>query len=107
MPPGSVKSERRGCRTNPMYKGSCRIYHTAGNASELGSHEESPRKFILAFPTLNVRMRIPDHLPGIQKENVPKMARPTAREANPLYPVPVLMNAKKPEVFYEKAADWS
>ena len=35
------------------------------------------------------------------------MARHAAKEANPLYPVPVLMDAGELEQFYYKVADWS
>ena len=52
-------------------------------------------------------MNIPTTLPGIKKEDIPTMAKHAAKEANPLYPVPVLMNAKELETFYEKVADWS
>ena len=41
---------------------------------------------------------------AFQKEDIPTMAKHAAREANPLYPVPVLMNAKELETFYEKVA---
>jgi hypothetical protein len=33
------------------------------------------------------------------------MARHAAKEANPLYPVPVLMDAKELELFYYQVAD--
>lgn len=59
----------------------------------------------LAIRELNHRMNIPDTLPGIIKEDIPKMAKHAAKEANPLYPVPVLMNAKELEKFYYKIAD--
>ncbi len=52
-------------------------------------------------------MNIPEALSGIIKENIPLMAKHAAREANPLYPVPKLMNATELERFYYKVADWS
>lgn len=79
----------------------------AGVASDTDSHKEGAQKFIAAIRELNKKMNIPECLPGIQKEDIPKMAKHAAKEANPLYPVPVLMNAKKLEQFYEKVADWS
>lgn len=39
-------------------------------------------------------------LPGIKTEDIPKLARHADAEGNPLYPVPVLMNAKELEHFY-------
>ena len=44
---------------------------------------------------------------GIRKEDIPGMARHAAKEANPLYPVPRLMDPEELERFYEKVADWS
>ena len=35
------------------------------------------------------------------------MAKHSDKEANPLYPVPKLMNAKELERLYRKVADWS
>ena len=52
-------------------------------------------------------MGIPERLQGIQKADIPAMARHADREANPLDPVPVLMNAKELEQFYYQVADWS
>ncbi|MBQ7431922.1 MAG: iron-containing alcohol dehydrogenase [Lachnospiraceae bacterium] len=70
------------------------------------SHEEGAKKFIEAIRELNRNMNIPETLSGIQKEDIPRMAKHAAKEANPLYPVPVLMNAKELERFYELVADW-
>ena len=52
-------------------------------------------------------MNIPKTLKGIQKKDIPGMAKHAVKEANPLYPVPKLMNAKELEQFYYKIADWS
>lgn len=58
---------------------------------------------IAAIRELNRSMNIPDKIPGIQKEEIPIMAKHAEREANPLYPVPKLMSAKELESFYYKA----
>ena len=63
--------------------------------------------FIAAIRNLNQRLNIPEKLPEIQREDVPAMAAHAAREANPLYPVPRLMDVEELELFYFKAADWS
>ena len=52
-------------------------------------------------------MNIPTTLLGIKREDISLMAKHADKEANPLYPVPVLMNAKELEKFYYKVADWS
>ena len=45
-------------------------------------------------------MNIPSTLEGIKVEDIPVMADHADKEGNPLYPVPVLMNAKELEQFY-------
>ena len=52
-------------------------------------------------------MGIPETLSGIKKEDIPGMAKHAAKEANPLYPVPKLMNTRQLEQFYYMVADWS
>jgi len=71
------------------------------------SRERGAKDFIRAVRALNRRMNIPETLSGIRKEDIPTMVRHADREANPLYPVPVLMDRKELEIFYYKAADWS
>lgn len=49
---------------------------------------------------MNAAMNIPDKLPGIRPADIPKLASYADKEANPLYPVPKLMDAKALEQFY-------
>ena len=72
----------------------------AGVASENDSHEQGANKFIMAIENLNQKMNIPTKFEGILEEDIPVMARYASKEANPLYPVPKLMNAKELEKFY-------
>lgn len=83
-----------------------RLGVAAGVADTKDTHKEGAEKFICAIRELNHRMNIPDTLSGMIVEDIPKMAKHAAKEANPLYPVPMLMNAKELEKFYYKAADW-
>ncbi|MBQ8165385.1 MAG: iron-containing alcohol dehydrogenase [Clostridia bacterium] len=78
----------------------------AGAACINDSHEEGAKKFIKAIHELNRSLNIPGTIKGIKKEDIPQMAKHAANEANPLYPVPKLMNAKELEKFYYKVADW-
>lgn len=78
----------------------------AGVAAKEDSHEVGAKKFIEAIKELNQKLGIPSALSSIEKKDIPKMAKHAAKEANPLYPVPVLMNAKELEKFYYKVADW-
>lgn len=79
----------------------------AGVCTEADSHENGAKKFIAAIRTLNRNMQIPEKLAGGKQEDIPEMAAHAAKEANPLYPVPVLMSKKQLEQFYLQVADWS
>lgn len=79
----------------------------AGVASENDTHASGAEKFISAIEAMNRRMRIPSTLSGIREEDIPAMARNAAHEANPLYPVPVEMDAKELEIFYRQVSDGS
>lgn len=79
----------------------------AGIANTNDTHEEGAKKFIRAIQKLNKDLNISEKIKGIKKEDIPKMAKHASKEANPLYPVPVLMNSKELEKFYYKVADWS
>lgn len=72
----------------------------AGVATKNDTHEQGANKFIDAIEKLNQRMKIPAHFEGIQEKDIPLMAKHAAKEANPLYPVPKLMDAKELEKFY-------
>ena len=53
-----------------------------------------------AIKDMKKRFDIGDTIPEIREEDIPKLAHYADKEANPLYPVPVLMNAKELETFY-------
>lgn len=71
-----------------------------GVASEANSAQAAAEKFIAEIYRLNEAMNIPKTLKGIKVEDVPELARRADKEANPLYPVPILWNAKELEHFY-------
>ena len=79
----------------------------AGVCSEQDDISTGAEKFIQAIWDLNEAMSIPKKLPVIQKEDIPALAQHAEKEANPLYPVPVLMTRKELEAFYYDIADWS
>lgn len=80
-------------------------------ATHAANKEDSPamaaNKFINTIEQMNARMGIPHKLAGIDPLDIPQMAAHAAREANPLYPVPVLMDKSRLAAFYHAAADWS
>ena len=77
----------------------------AGVAKKSDTHKEGAEKFIEAIKELNAKMNIPGKFKGIRKEDIATMAKHAAKEANPLYPVPKLMNAKELESLYYEVAD--
>ena len=82
-----------------------RLGIAAGVADEKDTDAEGARKFIAAVRELNRRMNIPEKLRGIREEDIPTMAHHADREANPLYPVPVTMDAKQLEKYYRMVAE--
>lgn len=70
---------------------------TAGTGSETTLAAE---KFINAIKEMKKRYGIGDCVPEIREKDIPKLARYADKEANPLYPVPVLMDADELEIFY-------
>lgn len=77
----------------------------SGVATDADSVEAGAKKFIEKIKTLNHNMQIPEVLAGIKEEDIKTMAKHADKEGNPLYPVPVLLNAKELEHFYYKVAD--
>ena len=76
------------------------LAQAAGLCDGNTSDEVGAKLFIDAIEKLNASMDIPTKLKGIKKEDIPTLARHAASEGNPLYPVPVLMNASQLEQFY-------
>lgn len=76
----------------------------AGVSDAQDTDADGAAKFIRAIRDMNRRMDIPETLGGIRTEDIPRMARFAAKEANPLYPVPVLWNARELERFYHEVS---
>lgn len=74
----------------------------AGIADRETPAKQAAADFIQAVKDMKKRFGIGDKIKEIRREDIPKLARYADREANPLYPVPVLMDAKELELFYNK-----
>jgi alcohol dehydrogenase class IV len=72
----------------------------AGVADADTPEHEAAEAFIDAIKDMKKRLGIGDTIPEIREEDIQKLARYADKEANPLYPVPVLMDAKELEQFY-------
>ena len=60
----------------------------------------APSLLIGEIRRMNRSMGIPEKLPGIRPTDIPKLAAYANKEANPPYPVPVLMNRQELQKFY-------
>lgn len=71
-----------------------------GIAQKEESKQVCTEKFINRIKELNKIMNVPEKFDVIEDKDIPQMAKYADREGNPLYPVPVLMNAKQLEKIY-------
>ena len=83
-----------------IYKKLAALAIAAGVASKETPEEEAALNFIQAVKDMKARFGIGDTIPEIQEEDIPKLSHYADKEANPLYPVPVLMDAQELEKFY-------
>ena len=58
-----------------------------------GTDSEKAVAFIEAVKKLNKNMNIPDGFDCIKEEDIPTIVKRALKEANPLYPVPKIMDA--------------
>ena len=63
-------------------------------------HYKGARIFIYAIQAMKKRYGISNTIEEIREEDIPRLSHYADKEANPLYPVPVLMNAQELEKFY-------
>lgn len=83
-----------------VYKKLKQLAVAAGLADKNDSAELAAKNFIRQIEELNARLDIPETLKGIKAEDIPELAKRADKEANPIYPVPVLWNARELEQFY-------
>ncbi len=79
-----------------------RLAETMGKEPQDMTREDLARSFILEIKELKKKFGIGDIIPELEKEDIPKLSRYADKEANPLYPVPVMWNAKELQMFYEQ-----
>ena len=76
-----------------------KLSRKSGVSDVMASDEQAAGQFIAFIEELNEKMNIPGKL-HVVEEDIPELARHADKEANPLYPVPVLMNAKQLRAVY-------
>lgn len=69
---------------------------------EGGSEAEKAGKFIAAIREYNAYMSIPEKIKGIKEEDFETIAKRALREANPLYPVPVIWGREEIKAILSK-----
>lgn len=80
-----------------------KLYHLAieaGVATKDTPYDIAADNFIQAIKDMKKRFDIGDTVKEIKEEDIPKLSHYADKEANPLYPVPVLMDASELEQFY-------
>lgn len=83
-----------------IHKKLCRLAVEAGLAEKDTPAEKGAELFIQTIKDMKCRYGIGDTIEAIKEEDIPKLAHYADKEANPLYPVPVLMDAEELEKFY-------
>lgn len=84
------------------YKKLSELAEVAQIAEKDASDEENAKRFIAAVRELNRSMNIPEKIGGIRKKDIPVLAAWASREANPLYPVPVIFGRRDFRNLFEK-----
>ena len=84
------------------HKALARLARKAGIAEETSADEPAARAFIAWVWEMNRAMEIPSCIPEIRTADIPALAAYAAKESNPLYPVPKLMDAQELETMYYK-----
>lgn len=81
------------------------LARAAAVATERDGDERAARAFVRAVTEMKHRFAIGDTFPELRREDIPELARTAAAEANPLYPVPLLLSAEQLEEVYEQLLD--
>ena len=79
-----------------------KLSRLCGVSAQSDGDAQATKAFIAWIRGMNEAMRIPASIPEIREADIPQMARHAARESNPLYPVPRLMNARELEPMYRR-----
>lgn len=72
----------------------------AGLCSSDVDEEYAAKMFIDSIRVMNKKMNIPNKITSLRKEDIEQLSAYANAEANPIYPVPVLMDRKELERFY-------
>lgn len=83
-----------------IYKKLWQLGVYAGLFNQSVSYEDGAKTFIKKIEELNSQMNIGTKIEQIVEEDIASLAKTAEHEANPLYPVPMLLTAKQLEELY-------
>lgn len=85
-----------------IYKKIGKLSKLTGIALESDNNAEATEKFITFIEQLNNKFSIPDYIEQLREEDISSLSKLANAEANPLYPVPQLLDEKELEEVYKK-----
>ncbi|MBD7908433.1 iron-containing alcohol dehydrogenase [Sporosarcina gallistercoris] len=83
-----------------VHKPLAELADLTGITDSTDSDEVKCKKFIEAIREMNEKMDIPETISSIKISDIPLMVERAYKEANPLYPVPRILNKKELETLY-------
>ena len=84
------------------HKPLAKLARLSGLAESGDSDKAAAQRFIDWVWDMNRRMDIPTRIAQLRREDIPALAAHAAKESNPLYPVPKLMDRRELERMYTK-----
>ena len=89
----------------PAYKKLAQLAVCAGLGKSGENEEALAKRFISEIYKMNEKLGIPKRIDGINEKDISELAAHADKEANPLYPVPVLWDKIELEKVYRKAGN--
>lgn len=89
----------------PAYKKLAQLAVCAGLGNSGENEEALAKRFISEIYKMNEKLGIPKRIDGINEKDISELAAHADKEANPLYPVPVLWDKIELEQVYRKAGN--
>lgn len=81
------------------------LARAAGVAEETAPVPQAAAAFLQAIRAMNARFGIGTTIPELRRADIPALARHADKEANPLYPVPLLLDADELAQLFERLLD--
>ncbi|MEI7885498.1 MAG: iron-containing alcohol dehydrogenase [Clostridia bacterium] len=89
------------CYGESAYKPLAELADLTGICLPEDSNQQKAAKFIAEIRRMNKSMNIPEKVKGILTSDIPKLAQQAIAEANPLYPVPKILELEDLIAIYE------